>query len=1203
MPNNNNRLDLSGLSYLWIKLKAIFSNKADRSDTVLDTTLSRGRQANTTVGTGSFAFGYEVTASNQYSHAEGGLTTASGVYSHAEGNDTSATADSAHAEGYESSASGIYSHAEGHYTQAKAVASHAEGDGTIANKSYSHAEGYHTTSDGIGAHAEGNGTYANGDYSHAEGNVTNADGDHSHAEGYATNATGDQSHAEGNTTTSSGNNSHAEGLNSVASGTSSHAEGEATRAISAPSHAEGLNTYAAAIGSHAEGVGYSSNSTDYGALGYASHAEGRRTKATSPNNGLGGAHAEGHDTLANGDGAHAEGGYTKANGADAHAEGSGTIASGSCAHAEGYNSFYGDGAKKTYNYYATFNRALTLNGRMTSSSTTSIQPSAATRTHIEGYETSANSAPGSHAEGYETHAEGGYGVHSEGYQTCAAGGNGNHAEGYCSYITGSGGSHAEGYYTYTGGNYGVHSEGYGTYANGGGGQHAEGYASYANGSAGNHAEGYYTNSDSGYGSHAEGYGYGTFTENGTTYYFGAHGTGDHSEGYQTYANSGITGTNSGGAHAEGHTTKARNVGAHAEGRSTTASGTESHAEGYSTIASGSESHAEGYGTTASAGQAHAEGSGSTASGSASHAEGAYTTASESTAHAEGAYTIANSYASHAEGYSSQAQASYAHAEGSQTTASGLASHAEGQMTSAGVISHAEGYGSNASGNISHAEGYYTTASGLQAHAEGYYTIAAGSYSHTGGSFNISDSYDNFQEWTSGTSYAVGDKVKRTVTDSNTTTVTGYVCKTANSDSSFTQSKWTNLNNKMNYAEIIGNGEDENNRSNARALDWNGNERLMGDVYVGCNADSTGGIRLAKITEVPDISGKINITEKGAVNGVAELGSDGKVPSSQLPSYVDDVLEYANVSSFPVTGENGKIYIALDTNKTYRWSGTTYVAISSDLALGETSSTAYRGDRGKIAYDHSTDSGRLTTAQTSGLYKIATTQEGHVASVAAVVKSDITALGIPSQDTTYSDMTGASASTAGAHGLVPAPEAGDEAKFLRGDGTWATVASGGPSTAFAEYDISIATTDWSATSPYNYTWQNASVISNSLVDVYYRNGANLQGDLQYEKVSGGVQFTVSELPSSDLPLKIRVISNTEALVLPDMTGATSSAAGVRGLVPAPLAGDQSKFLKGDGTWGEVSGLPAVTSSDNGKIPMVVNGVWTLVAIDSASGVIY
>jgi len=91
--------------------------------------------------------------------------------------------------------------------------------------------------------------------------------------------------------------------------------------------------------------------------------------------------------------------------------------------------------------------------------------------------------------------------------------------------------------------------------------------------------------------------------------------------------------------------------------------------------------------------------------------------------------------------------------------------------------------------------------------------------------------------------------------------------------------------------------------------------------------------------------------QGALDAKASL-VDGKVPTSQLPAYVDDVLEYADLAGFPTIGENGKIYIAQDTSITYRWGGTAYVAIGSDLALGETSSTAYRGDYGKTAYDHS-----------------------------------------------------------------------------------------------------------------------------------------------------------------------------------------------------------------------------------------------------------
>lgn len=118
---------------------------------------------------------------------------------------------------------------------------------------------------------------------------------------------------------------------------------------------------------------------------------------------------------------------------------------------------------------------------------------------------------------------------------------------------------------------------------------------------------------------------------------------------------------------------------------------------------------------------------------------------------------------------------------------------------------------------------------------------------------------------------------------------------------------------------------------------------------------------ANVTLDADDVGAIPATAKGAAEGVAELDETGKVPSAQLPSYVDDVLEgyYYNSKFYKesahtteITGESGKIYVDLSTNKTYRWSGTAFTEISASLALGETSSTAYRGDRGKEAYEHS-----------------------------------------------------------------------------------------------------------------------------------------------------------------------------------------------------------------------------------------------------------
>lgn len=117
-------------------------------------------------------------------------------------------------------------------------------------------------------------------------------------------------------------------------------------------------------------------------------------------------------------------------------------------------------------------------------------------------------------------------------------------------------------------------------------------------------------------------------------------------------------------------------------------------------------------------------------------------------------------------------------------------------------------------------------------------------------------------------------------------------------------------------------------------------------------------------------GAIPATDKGANNGVAELDGNGKVPSSQLPGYVDDVVDSYVVGSTPytqdwlsaesggtaLTPESGKIYLVVSEgeyqNREYRWSGTQYAQISEGLALGETQDTAYRGDHGKAAYDHS-----------------------------------------------------------------------------------------------------------------------------------------------------------------------------------------------------------------------------------------------------------
>ena len=146
------------------------------------------------------------------------------------------------------------------------------------------------------------------------------------------------------------------------------------------------------------------------------------------------------------------------------------------------------------------------------------------------------------------------------------------------------------------------------------------------------------------------------------------------------------------------------------------------------------------------------------------------------------------------GINNKATASGSFAQGNVSYATGNYSHAVNSSYAEGNYSHSEGYRSGTHGDYSHAEGYNTYAYGNNAHTEGVNSIANSRSQHIGGENNVQDTTGN-------------------------ATVRGT------------------------YAEIIGNGTDTDARSNARALGWNGNEYLMGDLYVGCNADSTGGKKI------------------------------------------------------------------------------------------------------------------------------------------------------------------------------------------------------------------------------------------------------------------------------------------------------------------------------------------------------------------------
>ena len=324
------------------------------------------------------------------------------------------------------------------------------------------------------------------------------------------------------------------------------------------------------------------------------------------------------------------------------------------------------------------------------------------------------------------------------------------------------------------------------------------------------------------------------------------------------------------SHAEGLLSKAISSEAHAEGWATQANGTASHAEGYSTQVVGQAAHAEGYRSISIGDDSHSEGQGtdtftfvakystgddfiittyptakeiktnqlisikkslttyygyiyeydsstdtisvefkpapsslaendsftftvyeSGAYGNYSHVEGNGNTAIGEGAHAEGHNNKAVGVYSHVEGQGARASGAYSHAEGETTAATGTHSHAEGSGSIAsGQYSHAEGYNSKALAYASHSEGLGSTADGYYAHAEGDHTIAKHRAQHVFGKYNIEDPATSLP-------LEVGT-----------------------------------------YVEIVGNGEN-NARSNARTLDWNGNEVLAGTLKTSSSGITIG----------------------------------------------------------------------------------------------------------------------------------------------------------------------------------------------------------------------------------------------------------------------------------------------------------------------------------------------------------------------------
>lgn len=263
----------------------------------------------------------------------------------------------------------------------------------------------------------------------------------------------------------------------------------------------------------------------------------------------------------------------------------------------------------------------------------------------------------------------------------------------------------------------------------------------------------------------------------------------------------------------------------------------------------------------------------------------------------------------------------------------------------------------------------------------------------------------------------------------------------------------------------------------------------------------------------------------AIHSVPTLDSNGKILETYLPSYVDDVIEgyyydgkfyTTSAHTTEITAETGKIYVDIPSNVTYRWGGTTYIPITNPVDI----------------------------------------------------------------------MTGATASADGVAGLVPAPHAGDQGKFLRGDGTWATAITSdikvrqALDTSNKNYPLlfSYAETSSTTTNIDNTSRRNNSIYVNPSTGTV--TATNFAGKINNHTVNADVPsgavftdttYTLLSGPTYDandtaqlVTLKPSSGTNTTATIAA-MTGASSSTAGKAGLVPKPAAGDQSKFLRADGTW--------------------------------------
>ena len=803
-------------------------------------------------------------------------------------------------------ASGKYSHAEGYFTTVSGNYSHAEGSNNIVSGSSSHVEGTQNRNNGTLNHVEG------------QINIVGNRAANTHVEGYF-------NLIKGTTSVSRSEYNHIEGYNNIIDGTSkvylTHIEGLKNIISGGPNttnsslHIEGTNNIitSAAGGSHIEG---STNTVTYAIDG--SHIEGYNNTITRSTYG---AHIEGYNnTYSSGQGSHIEG-YNNTNTGDYN-------------HVEGSRNETEE----------------TIDGTL----------KVAKETHIEGSGNIASSRY-AHIEGFQNSVRGDY-AHAEGRWTYAYG-EASHAEGYWNFAVGAY-SHAEGELSNSH-SITSHTEGYQTYANII--PNRRPVIAYGTTNTSNTSD----NDKTGYAAHAEGF---------ETVAFG---TASHTEGYQTKTYI-LT------------TTQATTIDdvifgdyAHAEGSNTSAYGQSSHAEGEYSTASGRYSHAEGYYTTAS--------------GEASHASGYYTIARGETQTVIGKYNIADTTSAVIIG------------NGISTKRSNLLTLEWNGIVNlynnARIADPINIVPTNDGDLITkkYLEDNYSSSGEANQNAFSHITIGSNTIDADtptdtvelipGANMTISPTVANDlitfnatdTRYTFVQDGSDGHKIKITpvTIDANgSTNGTTQTITIPDNNTTYTLTQDSTDGHKLTFTPSSGTAttitipDDDTTYDNVtttthglmtaedkvklNSIEANANNYVLPQA----TSSILGGVTIGNNITVN--SGKISITDTnimnaistklGTNNGIATLDNNGKIPTSQLPAFVDDIIEgyYYNNKFYKdaahtqqITPDTGStyIYIDLDTNKTYRYSGTQFVEISESLAIGETSSTAFAGDRG-VALENS-----------------------------------------------------------------------------------------------------------------------------------------------------------------------------------------------------------------------------------------------------------